>query len=330
MLWSILLVSTQKVHCERVILTMFLVSARHYAFFSRVTLVAVFLLVLVGGLVRSTESGMGCPDWPKCFGRWVPPTHESQLPSDYHVRYATHGYVVASFDAVKTWTEYLNRLLGVTIGFLILLTFISALAFWRSRRSIVVWQGAAVLIVGLQGWLGAKVVFSNLHPLMVTLHMALTLLLIISLLTPLYATRTMKRSVTMPGGYYPLILFGLFLVMIQILLGIQVREQVDVLLAAKLCRCCWLSHLGPVLTLHRAFSWGLLLFTLFALWVMRHVRHVRRLLLGWSGLLGLEVILGFTLIYADFPFWAEPLHLLIAFMIFAILWQLLLIFRPTK
>ena len=94
------------------------VSRRHYRM-ALITLCAVYFLILVGSSVRASGAGMGCPDWPTCFGQWIPPTHESQLPANYQEIYADLGYAETRFNAVKTWTEYANRLTGVTIGFLI-------------------------------------------------------------------------------------------------------------------------------------------------------------------------------------------------------------------
>ena len=104
------------------------------------TVILLFVLILAGGVVRSTGSGMGCPDWPKCFGRYVPPTSSSDLPKDYKQKYverrlAKNGrfaktldifgfsdlarriredksiLVPEEFNAAKTWTEYINRLI---------------------------------------------------------------------------------------------------------------------------------------------------------------------------------------------------------------------------
>ena len=106
---------------------------RRFIWMVLITITAVYFLILVGGTVRATGAGMGCPDWPLCFGQFVPPTQESQLPPDWRVRYADRGYDTADFDPVKTWTEYLNRLVGATIGLLAILTVLTAWPFRREQ-----------------------------------------------------------------------------------------------------------------------------------------------------------------------------------------------------
>ncbi len=86
-----------------------------------VTLALSVLVVFAGATVRATGSGMGCPDWPLCFGCVIPPVSESQLPADYAQKYAVDGHP-AVFDAAKTWIEYGNRLLGVVSGLSLLVT----------------------------------------------------------------------------------------------------------------------------------------------------------------------------------------------------------------
>ncbi|WP_223696456.1 COX15/CtaA family protein [Hymenobacter psoromatis] len=191
---------------------------RRFRFWSVLTVVSIYLLILVGGVVRATGSGMGCPDWPKCFGQWVPPTEASQLPADYKQVYTAQRvaknqklartlaslgfrqvageifahptqYIETDFNATKTWIEYLNRLLGALIGIFVFVAAVMALPYWRRDRTIVWLAVAGWLLTGVQGWLGSLVVSTNLLPVMVTIHMGLALLIVALLLYAAHRAR---------------------------------------------------------------------------------------------------------------------------------------------
>ena len=91
------------------------------------TVIVVYVLILIGGIVRSTGAGMGCPDWPKCFGSWVPPTDASQLPSNYQQIFGAKLKGEVEFNVFKTWTEYLNRLFGAFTGLVIFGTLLASI-----------------------------------------------------------------------------------------------------------------------------------------------------------------------------------------------------------
>ena len=82
-----------------------------------------YALILVGSLVRVSGAGLGCPDWPRCFGSWIPPASAAELPPQFDA---------SQFNPSLMWTEYVNRLLGVTVGFSILAATVSA---WRHHRA---------------------------------------------------------------------------------------------------------------------------------------------------------------------------------------------------
>src|SRR5688572_26695661 len=182
------------------------------------TLLSVYILILVGGVVRSTGSGMGCPDWPTCFGNWVPPTAVEQLPENYKETYAEYRHKKnqrfarylsafgfretaekilndesikeeADFNPLKTWIEYLNRVVGVIIGFLIFLVFIYSLRYRKTNRKLTIMSFLSFLLVGFQGWIGSFVVSTNLTPWTVTVHMFLAMVIVAMLVYLVYATR---------------------------------------------------------------------------------------------------------------------------------------------
>ena len=128
------------------------------------TIGAVYFVILVGGIVRASGAGMGCPDWPTCFGQWIPPTEITQLPDNYQEIYANQGYSDTQFNPIKTWIEYINRLVGVTIGICILLTAWSARIYLTTDKSVFYIALGTLFLVGFQGWLGSVVVASNLQP----------------------------------------------------------------------------------------------------------------------------------------------------------------------
>src|SRR5687767_5004446 len=120
------------------------------SFFNRfglLTVGAIYFLIFVGGWVRITGSGMGCPDWPKCFDQWVPPTEVSQLPEDYQTRFAAPGKPVAVFNVYHTWTEYVNRMVGVLIGLFIGITMVSSFQFRKTEPIITLYAVLSFILV---------------------------------------------------------------------------------------------------------------------------------------------------------------------------------------
>jgi len=166
---------------------------RRFRRLGMITVAAVYCLILIAGAVRATGSGMGCPDWPTCFGQWIPPTQESQLPDNYQQIYAERGYANTTFNAKKTWIEYSNRLVGVLIGILIFLTMLASRHFRTTDNLVTKLSVAAFLAVVFQGWLGSRVVASNLHPGMVTVHMLLAQVIVATLI---WAVMRSNKAIT--------------------------------------------------------------------------------------------------------------------------------------
>ncbi len=337
---------------------------RRFRFWSVLTVCSIYLLILVGGVVRASGSGMGCPDWPKCFGQWVPPTDISQLPADYKQVYlaqrvkknqklartlASMGfrqvageifahptqYVETDFNATKTWIEYVNRLVGVLIGIFVFITAVVALPYWRRDRPVFWLAVGGWLLTGVQGWLGSLVVSTNLLPIMVTIHMGLALLIVAMLLyaadrarqqptevSPMAAEWTAIQPATAPvaaQGLRLLLWIALLVTFVQIVLGTQVREQVDHVAAATgyLQRDTWVSQLGDVFKVHRSLSILVVLLNAYAAYLLWPLAgRLRSIMAAVLAVLAAEVLAGVSLAYLALPAVIQPVHLTLATLLF--------------
>lgn len=289
-----------------------------------ITVLAVYLLILVGGIVRASGAGMGCPDWPTCFGQLIPPTQESQLPADYHQKYI--GYGDTTFNPVKTWTEYLNRLLGVSIGLLILTTLFRALPFRKTDPAVLYLSAGVFVLVGFQGWLGSRVVASELKPALISAHMIVAFI-IVSLL--IYTISRARRNWLASIDISPLtprwrtvLLVAMGLTLLQVAMGTQIRETVDGITNANALaeRNVWREHFPIIFYVHRSFSSIILLTNLWLAW--RLFRSLppdnlfRRMAYGLAALVVCAVLTGVSLDRLGFPAFVQPLHLLLANLIF--------------
>lgn len=300
-------------------------AVRSFRRLATLTVCAVYFLILVGGIVRASGAGMGCPDWPTCFGQWIPPTDETQLPVDYHERYAI-GYENTQFNPVKTWTEYLNRLSGVTIGILIFLTAWRSRIYLKGDKAVFYLSLAVFGLVGFQGWLGSTVVASNLKPVIITLHMLLALFIVALLIYVL--ARSQKAHwghldiSVLPDKFIKVLIAAMLLTLLQVAMGTQVREAVDFIANehAYIDRQYWRDDFPIIFYVHRSFSSVILFTNGWLCWKVFKVFDKTTLVFKVGSLLmGLiitAIVMGICLDRLGVPPIAQPIHLLMANLIF--------------
>jgi heme o synthase len=160
-----------------------------------VTIAATFVLIAVGGLVRATDSGLGCPDWPRCFGRLVPPAE------------------------LHAWIEHSHRLVASVV--MVLVAWL-AVAAWRTGQERVVRRAAvaALVMVLAQALIGAFVVWWKLRADSVTLHLATALALVALLI---FIDFRARHGAGRPQGqdrrFVRLVAAGAALLYLQMLVG---------------------------------------------------------------------------------------------------------------
>lgn len=334
-----------------------------------ITIVVTLLVILAGGIVRSTGSGMGCPDWPKCFDQYIPPTDVSQLPANYKEKYVAGRLaknerfaklldrmgkaeladkirhdksitVPEEFNPVNTWIEYVNRLAGVTLGIFLFLTAVYSFGYGKIAKRIIRLSILNFLVAGVQGWLGAIVVSTNLTQWVVTVHMLLALVILaISIYTYNYAKQLHKeRSVIMYriAWLKGFLAFTIFVSIIQVILGTEVRESIDSIAKSLQFggRNTWISKLGSVFSYHRdlAILVSICNFVVYKMVIDRFSGKALPLMAANYIIVVLVIQLasGFLLAYLALPPYAQAIHILFSTLLFSLQYYLyLLVYRTA-
>ena len=328
-----------------------------------ISIVIVYLVILAGGIVRMTGSGMGCPDWPKCFGFLIPPTERSQLEwksnSEYNKnqiviideklfyannkfkskskfemsnwsKYTKHDY--SKFNVYHTWIEYINRLIGAIAGLSVLILFLNSLKFLKTKKIITGLSFLALIAIIFQAWLGKMVVDSNLTANTITIHMLMAIILLFILFSILAISNPNKKRVKISRNISILVLISIVLLLIQIITGTEVRKFIDIKMEllnyAEKER--WIENISSSFSFHRSFSWAIIFVNSLIYYHARKLGLKLKIIHIVNTLIFFQISSGIIMYYFHFPFSSQPLHLLISTMIISIQFYFLLLYKTLK
>lgn len=328
-----------------------------------ISIVIVYLVILAGGIVRMTGSGMGCPDWPKCFGFLIPPTERSQLGwksnSEYNKNqiviideklfyandkfkskskfemsnwseYTKHDY--SKFNVYHTWIEYINRLIGAIAGLSVLILFFNSLKFLKTKKIITGLSFLALIAIIFQAWLGKMVVDSNLTANTITVHMLMAIILLFILFSILAISNPSKNRVKISKNISILVLISIVLLIIQIITGTEVRKFIDIKmeLLNYTEKDRWIENISSSFSFHRSFSWAIIIVNSLIYFYARKSGLKSKIIHIVNTLIFLQISSGIIMYYFHFPFSSQPIHLLISTMIISIQFYFLLLYKTSK
>ena len=328
-----------------------------------ISIVIVYLVILAGGIVRMTGSGMGCPDWPKCFGFLIPPTERSQLEwksnSEYNKNqiviindklfyandkfkskskfemsnwseYTKHDY--SKFNVYHTWIEYINRLIGAIAGLSVLILFVNSLKFFKTKKIITGLSFLALIAIIFQAWLGKMVVDSNLTANTITVHMLMAIILLFILFSILAISNPSKKRVKISRNISILVLISIVLLLIQIITGTEVRKFIDIKmeLLNYTEKERWIENISSSFSFHRSFSWAIIIVNSLIYFYARKSGLKLKIIHIVNTLIFFQISSGIIMYYFHFPFSSQPIHLLISTMIISIQFYFLLLYKTSK
>ena len=332
----------------------------NYNLSTKISLFLLYILILAGGVVRCTGSGMGCPDWPKCFGMYIPPTSVDQLPENYE-KIFVEGRIKKnerlssvlsffglnklsekikndpeikkgeSFNVFKTWTEYINRLIGALVGLSLLFVFLCSIFLKPLNRKLILLSFLSLVLVFFQAWVGSIVVSTNLLSGLITFHVIVALLIICNVILCYHLSSKNDNNYSRSKLLNFFIVISLTLFIIQMVLGTEVRESVDELL--KLYgfnfRENIIESLNNSFKIHRSFSLLILLFqimTVVTIYLKFKTHNYFKLLSVLMLVIIIsEILVGAGMAYFSIPKILQPIHLFIAFIAFGLQFYILLL-----
>ena len=312
------------------------------------SILIVYIVILAGGIVRMTGSGMGCPDWPKCFGYLVPPTDRSDIEWKKNHNYKKNQIIIfndsliyankdfisndsikrenwknytkhdySKFNVYHTWIEYINRLIGALAGLSVLILFINSLKFINKRKLITILAFLSLTGILFQAWLGKTVVDSNLLAGKITIHMLMAVL-IVSILFILLSKLNEENSNLVFDKYISnLTIISLGLLIIQLLSGTEVRQFVDIQMLSNNYseKYKWLMNPPESFYFHRSFSIIIFIVNILIFIKLKKMIIDSKIFKIIIILLFIQILTGIMMYYFDFPFATQQIHLLISSLI---------------
>lgn len=318
------------------------------------TIVVLFLtfdLVLFGAFTRLSDSGLGCPDWPGCYG------YVSPIGASAHIAQAQSAMPTGPVTFHKAWIEMIHRYLAMLVGVLIL----TLAAFsWRADRSLWGWPSLSLLWVCVQGAFGALTVTMKLFPLFVTLHLLGGMLLLVLLTIQLVRQRHSYEKTAaqpLPFKVYLLTVLTVLSVFIQTGLGAWVSSNYAVLACDTypLCQNSWWPDMNlskafelwrplgqdasgqalpfqALTAIHMVHRWHAVVPALLILWVARSWMTMGLRKQGWLliGVLFLQFVTGISNAVLGWPMLAALMHTGSAAVLLVVLTWVLASTQPRK
>ena len=238
--------------------------------------------------------------------------------------YTKHDY--AEFNPWHTWIEYINRLFGALAGLATLLLAIISIKYWKKRKRIPILSWSVVLGMVFQAWLGATVVYSVLEPAKITVHMLMALVIVAMLLYIIYLVNEENKLIRFDKPTLIFCIIALALTLIQIITGTQVRQFVDeqIDIYGYDAKSSWLKDPLLLFYIHRSFSIIILLVNAFLTYRITKLNLGHFKIYWVMFLLLVEIFTGIAMNYLNFPFASQPLHLVLASILFGVQFYIVL------